>query len=260
MSRLSAILLFAAWLTCQVGAQAGPGQNASQPSSSPPAASEPAAGAGKVAGESENPDFPLHKFKEFSAVMVGSISIGDNDEGHIYRSGDLMRMEGRLHVGYYITDLRTQETYAMSKTGCMKNDRPYTRTFPFIAGKAGSKVERTPVGKETIDGHVCQVEDVNIVPKSGMGTLKMRLWEADDLQGFPVKIEMRGNPGPKHRSFEYKNVVLGPQDPTLFIYPKDCQAVTGQDDDDDEEEGAPAAKPANPPAKKPPTKNPSSKQ
>ena len=52
--------------------------------------------------------------------------------------------------------------------------------------------------------------------------VKLRFWEAEDLQGFPVKIELRTTS--IHHSMEYKNVVLGPQDPTLFIYPNQCQA------------------------------------
>jgi hypothetical protein len=53
---------------------------------------------------------------------------------------------------------------------------------------------------------------------------KMRLWEAEDLQGFPIKIEflILGGHGPVIR---YKNVVLGEQDPTLFIHPKSCQPL-----------------------------------
>jgi hypothetical protein len=191
----------------------------------------------------EPSDFPLHKFTEFSAIMVGSISPADDEEAHIYRSGNLMRMEGRLHVGYYITNLKTQETYALSNRGCMKTERPYLRSFPFVAGRPGSETERAAVGKETVDGHVCQVEDVNVTSPTGVGHVKLRLWEAEDLQGFPVKIETRGS---AHRTIYYKNVVLGPQDPTLFIYPKACEGMKDE---------APKKPAASPKAKKPPAES-----
>ena len=52
----------------------------------------------------------------------------------------------------------------------------------------------------------------------------MRLWEAEDLQGFPIKIEFL-LPGGHDAIVHYRNVVLGPQDPTLFIHPKSCEQL-----------------------------------
>jgi len=52
----------------------------------------------------------------------------------------------------------------------------------------------------------------------------MRFWEAEDLQGFPIKIEFL-RPGGHDAIVRYKNVVFGPQDPTLFIHPKSCQSA-----------------------------------
>jgi hypothetical protein len=46
------------------------------------------------------------------------------------------------------------------------------------------------------------------------------------LKGFPVKVEFRRLNG-HNPVIEYKDVVLGPQDPTLFIYPKSCDASPG---------------------------------
>src|ERR1700722_18281918 len=57
--------------------------------------------------------YPLDAITDFSAVMVGSaMEIGAGTaEGHIYRSGKLMRMEGPEGNGYFITNLTTFETY-----------------------------------------------------------------------------------------------------------------------------------------------------
>jgi len=170
--------------------------------------------------------YPLDSFKDFSAVMVGSImEMGEGTaEGHIYRSGKLMRVADPEGYAYLITDLSTLETYALSAGPCMHDNHPYFRASPFPAARPGSSVERVLTGKETLDGHSCQIEDITVSsPKTG-SRLKMRFWEAEDLQGFPVKIEVQ-RPGGRSSVIRYKNVVLGPQDPTLFILPKSCQSA-----------------------------------
>jgi|HubBroStandDraft_1064217.scaffolds.fasta_scaffold02957_2 hypothetical protein len=166
--------------------------------------------------------FPLDRFKEFSAIMTRDLLLGGDWEGHIYRSGNLMRMEGREQRNYLITDLVKQETHGVAAPGCLKLDYPYTRSFPFYLTGSDKKYEHIPVGEETVDGHVCRVEDV-IISFPKRPPAKLRFWEAEDLQGFPVKIELRTTN--IHRSMEYKNVVLGPQDPTLFVYPNQCQEL-----------------------------------
>jgi hypothetical protein len=182
--------------------------------------------AGKISAPPAKTQYPLDSFTDFSAVMVGSImEMGEGTaEGHIYRSGKLMRVADPEGYAYIITDLSTLETYAISAGPCMHDSHPYFRASPFPAARPGSSVERVVTGKETVDGHSCQIEDITVSsPKTG-GRLKMRFWEAEDLQGFPVKIEFL-RPGAHSSIIRYKDVVLGPQDPTLFIHPKSCQSA-----------------------------------
>jgi len=146
-------------------------------------------------------------------------------QGHIYRSGKLMRMEEPGGRAYFITDLSTGETYGMLGDNCIRDDHPYIRAIPFyMAGMAEATVTRAPAGKETVDGHACEVEDITVSSPMLANPQKMRLWEAEDLQGFPIKIEfvLPGGHGPVIR---YQNVILGRQDSTLFIHPKSCQAL-----------------------------------
>jgi hypothetical protein len=169
--------------------------------------------------------YPLDSFTEFSAVMVGSrAEPGEGtDEGHIYRSGKLMRMEDPGRRGYYITDLTTGETYGMSEAGCMHDSHPFIRTLPFsAAAKPDTTTTRAAAGKETVGGHSCQIDNVTVSSPRFANPLKMRFWEAEDLQGFPTKIEFL-LPGGHDAIVRYKGVVLGPQDPTLFIHPKSCE-------------------------------------
>jgi hypothetical protein len=215
MVRLMKVILLIGCLTAQLHAQAPKEQVPKEEGS---VGQTPAAPSAKS-------QYPLDSFTDFSAVMAGSImEMGEGTaEAHIYRSGKLMRVADPEGYGYFITDLSTLETYAFSTGPCMHDSHPYFRASPFPAARPGSTVERVAAGKETLDGHSCQIEDITVSPKTG-GHLKMRFWEAEDLQGFPIKIEFL-RPGGRNSIIRYKNVALGPQDPTLFIHPKSCQAA-----------------------------------
>jgi hypothetical protein len=172
-------------------------------------------------------NYPLDSFRDFAAVMIGSrAEPGEGtSQGHIYRSGDRMRMEEPGGGAYFITDLNTGETYGIAEVGCIHDDHPYIRAIPFhIAGKTDATVTRVSAGNETVEGHSCQVEEITVSSPMLANPQKMRLWEAQDLQGFPIKIEfvLSGGRGPVIR---YKNVVFGPPDPTLFLHPKSCQPL-----------------------------------
>ncbi len=171
--------------------------------------------------------YPLVSFQDFSAVMLGSrAEPGEGrSQAHIYRFGKQLRMDEPGGAGYFITDLNTGETYGMFDGGCIRDDLPYVRAIPFyLTGMAEATVTRAPAGKETVDGRSCQVEDVTVSSPLFPAPQKMRFWEAEDLHGFPIRIEFllpRGH-GPVIR---YKNVVLGPQEPNLFAHPKSCQPL-----------------------------------
>src|ERR1039457_2229478 len=154
-----------------------------------------------------NAQYPLDSFTDFSAVMIGSrMEPGEGtDEAHIYRSGMLMRMEGPERHGYFITDLTTLETYGISAAPCIHDTHPFVRVSPFAASRPGSTVERVAAGKESLDGQSCQIEDVTVhSPKPGVSPLKMRLWEAEDLQGFPIRIDLERAAG-HTTTVRYKN-------------------------------------------------------
>jgi hypothetical protein len=183
--------------------------------------------AGKIpAPPQAKTQYPLDSFTDFSGLMVGSImEMGEGTaEAHIYRSGNLMRVADPDGDDYFVTDLSTLETYGISSGPCMHDHHPYFRVSPFAAARPGSTIERVVAGKEMLDGHSCQLEDITVSsPKTG-SHLKMRFWEAEDLKGFPIKIEFRRS-GARSSIIRYKNVVLGPQDRTLFIHPKSCQSA-----------------------------------
>jgi hypothetical protein len=214
MVRLLAAMLITCCLTGQLSAQASKEQASNEQ------ASKDQESAGQTAATSSaTTQFPLDAFQEFSAIMVGSMMPGDERESHIYRSGKLMRNPSPEGYGFEITNLSTSESFGVTANACIHDRKPYFRSAPFSSLRPGYTAERTAAGEETVDGHSCKIEDVTISTPKRPELIKLRLWEAEDLQGFPVKVEFRR----VHLVIHYKNVVLGPQDPTLFIYPKDCE-------------------------------------
>lgn len=260
MGRLTAALLLAGCATLQGWAQAPSGQ---RPPEQAPAAEQKSAdqnhkpeqtpdnhpavpassGEQATTTPPEQSGFPLDQFQEFSAIMTGGVLPMSDWDGYIYRSGKLMRMQRDTpQPSYFITDLAKQQTHGLAASGCIKLNYPYSRAFPFFLSGPGYKYERVPAGEETVDGHVCRVEDITILAPKHPQPLKIRLWEAEDLQGFPVKIENR-RANAARWSIHYKNVVLGPQDPTLFVVPDTCQSSAGFVRPTPKPKTAPAGKP-----------------
>jgi hypothetical protein len=240
MGRCTIVVLMAACLTSLVWAQT--------PASAPPAdqtgaaAQSPApatSSADSPATRSTTTEAPWDKFKNFSALMTGGVVPGTSDEIHIYRSGDKLRMEGP-GKSYIIQDLsKDKDTRAISKLQCVQMSAPFIRSFPFFMSGKGYNYEHVSLGKETVDGHPTQVEEITVTfpPAKKHVPLKLKLWEAEDLQGFPIKIETQMN-----RLIEYRKVDFGLIDPTLFIAPNDCGPFEERDEKPKKPKKAPAGK------------------
>jgi len=186
----------------------------SQPATPPPAAKPESA----KARESNN---PFEKLTEFSATMVGG-PLGNIDETKIYRSGNLMRTTMLDGKNYMITNLDRYDTFVVLPDRCMHDARPALNTFPFTAIHPGNRVSRSALGTEVVDGHSCQVEEVTITSEYGKD-VKLKLWEASDLNGFPVKVEVYRKAG-SPVAIAYKDITIGPPDPALFAHPATCEA------------------------------------
>jgi hypothetical protein len=154
--------------------------------------------------------------------------------------------QGKTH--YFVDDLVKRISYGLSLGGCARLSLLYSRTFPWFMTGPGYTYERVAVGEDTVDGHHCHVEDITVRSPKFTNPAHFRLYEADDLEGFPIKIV---NQQEKVRQWiiHYKNVVLGPLDPTLFVVPRDCQSLSGMGPV--HPSAGPGAKPKNPPADKP---------
>jgi len=146
---------------------------------------------------------------------------------YIYRSGGLMRMQADDSLpSYYVTDLATQESHFVSSRACLKMEFLYKRSFPFGLSGSGYTYDLIPIGEETVDGHHCHVEDVMVHSPKNPVVMHFRLYEADHLQGFPIKIENRRQSAYAW-VIRYNDVILKPQDPSLFIFPEKCENMAG---------------------------------
>jgi|SRR5271165_1796102 len=201
-------ILFGLCLSVGVFAQTHPAQ---KPAPAKPATPAPPA----------KPDYPLDALTEFSATMVGGI-MGNVDELKIYRSGNLMHTE-MLDGNYMVSDLASRDTFVVLPDRCVHDPRPAVNTFPFSAVHPGYKVERSALPNEDLEGHTCQVENVTITPVHGL-PLTLKLWEALDLSGFPLKVEVHSMTGPPV-TIRYKDVTIGRPDPALFRHPANCRAT-----------------------------------
>ena len=245
-----ALLLAQAPKEPAASAQAAPEKGQAKPNSAAePAQPSKESPAPSGATSSANAQYPLDAFKNFSAVMIGSI-VGDETESHIYRLGHLIRTE--VAGSYAVTDLTKGDTYGISPKGCLHDTHPAYRVFPFYVGGSGHKVERVPSGKETVDGHSCVIEDVTVTSTGRPRPLQLRLWEAEDLQGFPIKIQIIKSFG-HDQIIRYKDVVLAPPDAALFKHSVHCDTIGGKNLlTTPAPSPAPKKAPATPPAANPP--------
>ena len=58
---------------------------------------------------------------------------------------------------------------------------------------ADFKMEKSPLGKETVDGHECQKDKVTFTGNKGQ-KLEATVWTAGDLKDFPVQMQMAADP------------------------------------------------------------------
>ncbi|HEX4644372.1 MAG TPA: DUF4412 domain-containing protein [Verrucomicrobiae bacterium] len=79
------------------------------------------------------------------------------------------------------------------------------------------KVEKTKLGRETVEGHACDKNKVVLTGDQGQ-KVEATVWNASDLKDFPVKIQMTD---PDNTIvFTFKDVKPGRPDPGLFEAPE----------------------------------------
>ncbi len=78
------------------------------------------------------------------------------------------------------------------------------------------KIEKTPLGKETVDGHSCEKVDVTFTDDKGVKQTA-RVWNAKDLKDFPVQIEATEDDSTL--ILHFKDIKLGRPEASHFTTP-----------------------------------------
>jgi hypothetical protein len=146
-------------------------------------------------------------------------------EMKIYRSGELIRTNLPGGLGYSIVDLSEHTSFMVMGNGmCMQMSTQPEETP--LSHSPDATIQRVPVGTETVDGHPCKVENLTITPHSGPRAgqaTTAKVWEAQDLHGFPIKMESQTSRGAV--TIQYKDISLSAPDASLFVHPEGCRTM-----------------------------------
>jgi hypothetical protein len=176
---------------------------------------------------------PFDAFQHFSAKVSGSPLRWNKRQ--IYRSGDLWRAEYTAEDEIRFSDRKQRNGWYVrplqgAPRECGRMTLLDASSYAFFTYSGGDiNVEPVPAApspaeeKETIDGHPCTARNYLAKTKDGGITIKVKLWEAEDLKGFPVKMEIEPQ-GRNKFTISYSDVSLEPPDPKLFVRPAICHA------------------------------------
>jgi hypothetical protein len=172
------------------------------------------------AQESESP----WKFPDFSATQVLQ-SAKFEIPMKVYRSSSSVRVErtAALATLYVPASSKVYDltVYPDGRRQCVAMTSDQAKMLPSpLELLYGIKVKRTPAGTEFVEGHTCKVETIVAIRTDGK-TVQSKVWEAEDLEGVPVKIESQ-LPGGSKLTAIYRDIVLGTPDKALFTPPDLC--------------------------------------
>jgi outer membrane lipoprotein-sorting protein len=164
---------------------------------------------------------PFDAFQRFSATLNGGL--GRDTNRKIYRSGKLMRFEFPDH--YRIADMEAKSVWLMYPKRCSKFPMLDPGVFPF-SRKFRVEQSSTSESKETVDGHTCKIEDMALLSYEDPAhtTFKMKLYRAEDLSGFPLRIDVENPMNHAKFTITYSDVSLEPPDAKLFERPAKCNS------------------------------------
>ena len=182
-------------------------------------------------GDEAPPDFvtgpamlPLEDFDGFSADVVETTS---SSNGAPAASGQLIGRMGRLifqprttanikkakfYRGgmFFIWDIPTQKGYVLSEAL-----QGYAPIFS-PAGVTNQVPQNKDLASENANGHPCHRGQVMLALSDGF-TARLTVWQADDLQRFPVRV--RAETAGRAVTVDFSNIRLDLPNPQLFFPP-----------------------------------------
>jgi hypothetical protein len=179
--------------------------------------------------------------KAFTAKVVTSM---DSPSGPMTMEMDMAMLDGKMRMQMDMTKMKGGSmppgaVAQMKQMGMDKNvnivrpDKKVTYTiFPNLHAFAAttmtdkqvadavndSKIEKTSLGKETLDGHSCEKEKLTVTGANG-DKHDVLVWNATDLKNFPIQMQMEDH-GTK-MTMKYTDIKLEKPDANLFDPPTD---------------------------------------
>jgi hypothetical protein len=164
-----------------------------------------------------------------------------------FSEGDMLRVEEESsgiegNPGIKIYDFKKKKLYTIMLNVKLYLEQDFmaekdvvmfepTPEKKYVIGKE-IKVEKTKKGENTIEGRNTTVSEVKVVRKAEKGKEKEEqvlekylMWEADELDGIPVKYEFELS-GESKKIIEYVDIKTDPIDPALFSIPDGYKAIS----------------------------------
>jgi len=100
-------------------------------------------------------------------------------------------------------------------------------TLPLAKGESeamekGLQMEKTALGKETVDGHLCVKNEVVVKNQQGP-VLRATTWNAADLRDFPIQIQTKEKDTTV--TMRFKQIQFAKPDPKQFEVPADYTQI-----------------------------------
>jgi hypothetical protein len=158
---------------------------------------------------------------DFSATEVAHVR-GREVASKVYRSGLNFRAEPAPGIAtIYLASSNTIYSLMFNGTQCIatRGIEAHSVSSP-LQLLSGAKVERRAGGTEVIYGHNCNIENVTVTAGDGKVN-RFTLWEATELKGIPLKIELHSDRG--SLTTTYRDIVASRPDAALFRPPSNCK-------------------------------------
>jgi hypothetical protein len=156
-------------------------------------------------------------------AFTATQAMGSLPPGKVYHSGSNIRSERVPGLDTIYLAATDKEYHLYQRGYCIEMAAAKSTLVPSpLQLLFGTKVERTAVGTEVVEGHTCEVEKIVATTAEGV-TTESKVWEAEDLQGVPVKIVSQTKHGPLMAVFH--DITLGAPDAALFQPPNKCIPV-----------------------------------
>ncbi len=162
-------------------------------------------------------------FPDFSATQVFPSRKVDLAM-KVYLSGSSVRIDrsGALSTLYVPANSKVYNltVYPDNSRQCVAMKPEQARMLPSpLELLQGKILKRTAEGSEFVEGHASKVETV-VVSRPDGTTIESKVWEAEDLDGIPVKIESTLD-GLTLRAV-YRDIKVGAPEKALFTVPDRC--------------------------------------